>query len=120
MTPADLTPEMLEFLRERHLATLTTLRPDGSPHVVPVGFTYDEDKHVVRVITFAPSQKAKHAERGGRAWQAIENGRESHPPLAENLHGLGGAFGWVLDTHDGRADLLELRGRVELEQLLGG
>jgi uncharacterized pyridoxamine 5'-phosphate oxidase family protein len=43
MTPADLTPEMLEFLRERHLATLTTLRPDGSPHVVPVGFTYDED-----------------------------------------------------------------------------
>jgi PPOX class probable F420-dependent enzyme len=67
MTPADLTPEMLEFLRERHLATLTTLRPDGSPHVVPVGFTYDEEKHVVRVITFMPSQKAKHAQRGGRA-----------------------------------------------------
>ena len=67
MTPADLTPAMLEFLRERHLATLTTLRNDGSPHVVPVGFTYDEDKHVVRVITFAPSQKAKHADRGGRA-----------------------------------------------------
>ncbi len=67
MTPADLTPEMLEFLRERHLATLTTLRPDGSPHVVPVGFTYDEEKQVVRVITFAPSQKAKHASRGGRA-----------------------------------------------------
>ena len=67
MTPADLTPEMLEFLRERHLATLTTLRPDGSPHVVPVGFTYDEDKQVVRVITFMPSQKAKHAQRGGRA-----------------------------------------------------
>jgi PPOX class probable F420-dependent enzyme len=67
MTPSDLTPEMLEFLRERHLATLTTLRPDGSPHVVPVGFTYDEDKQVVRVITFMPSQKAKHAQRGGRA-----------------------------------------------------
>ena len=54
MTPADLTPEMIRFLRERHLATLTTLRPDGSPHVVPVGFTYDEEKQVVRVITFAP------------------------------------------------------------------
>lgn len=67
MTPADLTPAMLEFLRERHLATLTTLRVDGSPHVVPVGFTYDEDKQIVRVITFAPSQKAKHASRGGRA-----------------------------------------------------
>ncbi len=66
MTPADLTPEMLEFLRERHLATLTTLRPDGAPHVVPVGFTYDEDKQVVRVITFMPSQKAQHAQRGCR------------------------------------------------------
>ena len=32
---------VLDFLTERHLATLTTLRPDGTPHVVPVGFTYD-------------------------------------------------------------------------------
>ena len=48
MKPSEITPEMVQFLRERHLATLTTLRKDGSPHVVPVGFTYDEDKHVVR------------------------------------------------------------------------
>ena len=34
-------PMSLDFLTERHLATLTTLRRDGSPHVVPVGFTYD-------------------------------------------------------------------------------
>ena len=67
MKPSEITPEMVQFLRERHLATLTTLRKDGSPHVVPVGFTYDEDKHVVRVITFTPSEKAKHASRGGRA-----------------------------------------------------
>ena len=33
----------LDFLAERHLATLTTLRRDGTPHVVPVGFTYDAD-----------------------------------------------------------------------------
>jgi F420H(2)-dependent biliverdin reductase len=30
---ADLGPGLLEFLGERHLATLTTLRDDGSPHV---------------------------------------------------------------------------------------
>jgi hypothetical protein len=41
----------LDFLRERHLATLTTLRPDGSPHVVPVGFTYDAATRTARVIT---------------------------------------------------------------------
>jgi F420H(2)-dependent biliverdin reductase len=62
-----LPPEVLDFLRERHLATLTTLRADGSPHVVPVGFSYDPQERLVRVITFASSQKAKNAARGGRA-----------------------------------------------------
>jgi hypothetical protein len=27
------------FLAEPHIATLTTLRPDSSPHVVPVRFS---------------------------------------------------------------------------------
>ena len=67
MTPADLTPAMLEFLRERHLATLTTLRKDGSPHVVAVGFSYDVEQQRARVITFSTSQKAKNALLGGRA-----------------------------------------------------
>lgn len=58
---------MLGFVRERHLATLTTLRADGSPHVVPVGFSYDADANVVRVITFFPSQKAINAQRRCRA-----------------------------------------------------
>lgn len=66
-TPADITQEMLEFLREYHLASLTTLRPDGSPHVVPVGFSYDHDERVVRIITFPASMKYKNALRGGRA-----------------------------------------------------
>lgn len=66
-TPDDITPEMLEFLREYHLASLTTLRADGSPHVVPVGFSYDHDTRLVRVITFASSLKYKNALRGGRA-----------------------------------------------------
>ena len=62
-----LSASALEFLGERHLATLTTLRADGSPHVVPVGFTYDVDRGVVRVITFAAARKAVHAETGRRA-----------------------------------------------------
>jgi PPOX class probable F420-dependent enzyme len=66
-TPADLTPEMLAFLAEYHLASLTTFRTDGSPHVVPVGFSYDHAEHTVRIITFASSSKYKNALRGGRA-----------------------------------------------------
>lgn len=65
--PRALTPDVLNFVRERHLATLTTLRADGSPHVVPVGFTFDETRGVVRVITWATSVKTGHARRGGRA-----------------------------------------------------
>ena len=63
----DITPTMAAFLTERHLATLTTLRADGSPHVVPVGFSFDADAGLVRVITFASSVKARNAFRGGRA-----------------------------------------------------
>ncbi len=67
--PHALPPEVLTFLGERHLATLTTLRPDGSPHVVAVGFTFEPEAATVRVITFAPSRKARNvvAAPGGRA-----------------------------------------------------
>jgi len=63
----QLSSSQLEFMQENHLATLTTLRADGSPHVVPVGFTFDTDNNIVRVITFAKSMKARHAAQGGRA-----------------------------------------------------
>jgi PPOX class probable F420-dependent enzyme len=67
--PTDLPDDVLAFLTERHLATLTTLRPDGSPHVVAVGFTYEPAARLVRVITFAPSKKARNlvASPGSRA-----------------------------------------------------
>ena len=65
--PPQLTAAQVEFVRENILATLTTLRADGSPHVVPVGFTYDQEQNLVRVITFAKSMKARHAALGGRA-----------------------------------------------------
>ena len=62
-----LTNDALAFLTERHLAMLTTLRADGSPHVVAVGFTFDPKTHIARVITTGGSQKAVNAARGGVA-----------------------------------------------------
>ncbi len=67
LDPDQLDDAVIEFLRERHLATLTTLRSDGSPHVVPVGFGYSPDEQLVRIITPAGSQKSANAARGGRA-----------------------------------------------------
>ena len=62
-----LTNDALAFLTERHLAMLTTLRADNSPHVVAVGFTFDPKTHVARVITSGGTQKAVNAEERGLA-----------------------------------------------------
>ena len=74
LDPAALPPDALSFLRDRHLATLTTLRADGSPHVVAVGFTWDDSTGLVRVITNGTSTKVSHARRGGRAVVAQVDG----------------------------------------------
>jgi PPOX class probable F420-dependent enzyme len=60
LDPADLPESARTFVRERHLATLTTVRADGSPHVTPVGFSWDDATGLARVITFASSAKVRH------------------------------------------------------------
>ena len=84
LRPHELPPAALEFLAERHLATLTTLRPDGTPHVVPVGFTWDVDRAVARVIASRSTRKVRNAghtsagcpavlcQVDGRRWLALE------------------------------------------------
>ena len=62
--PRALPGEVEAFLAERHLATLTTLRPDGTPHVVAVGFTWDAEQALVRVITNGTSRKVAHVRAG--------------------------------------------------------
>ncbi|GAA4664213.1 MULTISPECIES: PPOX class F420-dependent oxidoreductase [Amycolatopsis] len=79
-----MSPELHEFWRERHLCTLTTLRKDGSPHVVPVGVTVDEEFRTARVICSRDSVKARNVRAGngearvavtqvdGRRWSTLE------------------------------------------------
>lgn len=66
-SPIDLSSDEIEFLTTRHLATLSTLRPDGTPHVVAIAFAFDPDEGIVRVITSARSQKVRNIERSGHA-----------------------------------------------------
>jgi PPOX class probable F420-dependent enzyme len=63
LDPLALPQEAEAFVAERHLATLTVLRPDGTPHVAPVGFTWDADTGLVRIITFASALKVQHLTR---------------------------------------------------------
>ena len=77
----------LDFWRERHLCTVTTLRPDGSPHVVPMGVVLDVDEGVAWAITSRTSQKVANLRSGtdprvavcqvdGRRWSTIEGTAE--------------------------------------------
>lgn len=86
LDPHALPDAALSFLTERHLASLTTFRLDGSAHVVPVGFTFDAATAVARVITNDGSVKVRNAERlvdgtpgrgalcqiDGRFWLTVE------------------------------------------------
>ncbi|MFG2430064.1 pyridoxamine 5'-phosphate oxidase family protein [Streptomyces sp. NPDC048590] len=75
----------LAFWRERHVCTLTTLRPDGTPHVVPVGVTYDPETRIARVITGRNTRKTANVltagpegarvavcQMEGRRWATLE------------------------------------------------
>ena len=81
--------EFRAFWTERHLASLVTLRADGTPHVVPVGVTLDldADPPVARVICRGGSVKARNAAvRGiaavsqvdGRRWSTLEGDAVVH------------------------------------------
>lgn len=72
-----------EFWTERHLCTVTTLRADGSPHVVPMGVVLDPDTDSAWAITSGRSVKVRHLEQpgggsiavcqvDGRRWSTLE------------------------------------------------
>ncbi|MFH9439104.1 MULTISPECIES: pyridoxamine 5'-phosphate oxidase family protein [Streptomyces] len=42
------------------VAAFTTMRPDGTPHVAPVRFTWDADAQLARVMTVRSSRKARN------------------------------------------------------------
>ncbi len=82
LDPRNLPDTALTFLTDRHLASLTTLRADGTPHVVPVGFSWDADTRIARVITGGGSLKVRNAglpgaraalcQIEGRYWLTLE------------------------------------------------
>ncbi|WP_235855057.1 pyridoxamine 5'-phosphate oxidase family protein [Nonomuraea aridisoli] len=70
------------FWQERHLCTLSTARPGGPPHAVPVGATLDLATATARVITSGSSVKARLiggsgapvalTQVDGRRWSTLE------------------------------------------------
>jgi len=72
---------LLDFWTDYRICTLTTLRADGRPHVVPVGAALDPEQECAWVITRAGSQKVRNIQRTphiaicqveGARWSTLE------------------------------------------------
>jgi PPOX class probable F420-dependent enzyme len=68
----SLTDDGHRFISDYHLATLSTIGPNGGIHVVAVGYTVDDG--IVRIITSDGSQKVRNIERDPRATVAQVSG----------------------------------------------
>lgn len=68
---SNLSPEVLTFLTERHLASLSLTTSSMPLHVTPVGFSYDNDDRLARIITFASAKKVRLIEEAGSASAAL-------------------------------------------------
>ena len=75
LDPTHASPEFVRFWTERRLATLVTLRPDGSPHVTPVGVTLDLDARLARVICDGGARKVRNVQATGLAAVSQVDGR---------------------------------------------
>ncbi|MET9981509.1 pyridoxamine 5'-phosphate oxidase family protein [Streptomyces rochei] len=75
--------EFTAFWQERRVCFLSTTRADGTPHLVPVGVTYDHATRTARVITSRGTAKVRNVERAaspvvavgqvdGRRWSTLE------------------------------------------------
>ena len=68
-SPVALSDPVRAFLTAPHVGALTTLRPDGTPHVAAVRFTWDQEAGLARVMTVRSTRKARNvlAVPGARA-----------------------------------------------------
>ncbi|MDQ2709460.1 MAG: pyridoxamine 5'-phosphate oxidase family protein [Actinomycetota bacterium] len=70
-----LSREFATFWAERRICLLTTPRPDGTPHLVPVGATLDLATGIVRVITRRHSRKVANIRTAGPTGASVAVGQ---------------------------------------------
>lgn len=68
-------PALVAFWRERHLCTVTSIRPDGGLHVTPMGIVIDPDAGLAWGITSGRSRKARNLASGGQVAVCQVDGR---------------------------------------------
>lgn len=76
MSKAELTPKQLSHVRKPYIATLATVRADGSPHVAPIWYRYEDGAFLI--LTEWSSVKARNVARDPRVELCIDD-RERAP-----------------------------------------
>lgn len=95
------TEKETEYLHGQRLGRLATVGPDGSPHVIPVGFRLDAEAYVIDV--------GGHGLSGSKKWRDLK----MNPRIALVVDDLVSVDPW---TPRG----IEVRGRAELHNEGGG
>ena len=65
----------LSYLGERRLGRIATVGKDGTPHVVPVGWSFNPEHDSIDVggMNFAETKKFRDVQRNGRASIVIDD-----------------------------------------------
>ena len=83
--------ELAYLTTERRLARLATVGPDGTPHVVPVGFSYNAERDSIDVggHDLAQTKKYRDVKRSGRAAIVVDDLASTDPwrPRAVEVRG---------------------------------
>jgi F420H(2)-dependent biliverdin reductase len=117
--------DLLDFWAERHLCTLTTLREDGRPHVVPVGVTLDPEQRCAWVITSRSSRKVQNLRHvptlaacqvQGRRWSTLEGRGEV---LEDEASVRRAVERYATRYRQPRPNPLRVALRIEVERFLG-
>jgi pyridoxamine 5'-phosphate oxidase family protein len=92
MTSSVFTDEELAYLHgARRLARIATVGPDGTPHVVPVGWTHNEETDTIDVggHDFDQTKKYRDVAATGRAAIVIDDLASTDPwrPRAVEIRG---------------------------------
>ena len=68
-------PELAYLRGARRLARLATVGKDGTPHVVPVGFSYNAEHDTIDITgrDFARTKKYRDVRRSGRAAIVVDD-----------------------------------------------
>jgi hypothetical protein len=73
MSNATFSPRQLKFLGRPRIGRLATTRPDGSPHVAPIWYAFEEGAFLI--LTERGSRKHQNVERDPRVVLCIDDER---------------------------------------------